>query len=72
MTKGIYKRGKVYWIRYAGLDGRLRYESSYSDKFRIAEALLSKRRHEISEGKQPEAIKKRSITFFLKMQQINI
>ncbi|MBP1746659.1 MAG: hypothetical protein H6Q54_1274 [Deltaproteobacteria bacterium] len=22
MAKGIYKRGKIYWIRYAGLDGK--------------------------------------------------
>ncbi len=57
--KGIYKRGKrIYWIRYAGLDGRLRYESSHSDKYRIAEALYTKRKQEIQEGKQPEPVKK--------------
>lgn len=53
-TKGIYKRGNIYWIRYAGLDGRLMYESSGSDKFRDAETLLIKRRQSIKEGKQPE------------------
>jgi hypothetical protein len=36
MAKGIYKRGKVFWIRYAGLDGKKVFESSGSDKFREA------------------------------------
>jgi integrase len=58
MTKGIYKRGKVYWICYAGLDGKTVFESSHSDKCRTAEALYSKRKQEIREGKQPEPIKK--------------
>jgi len=58
MARGIYKRGNVYWIRYAGLDGRIVYESSGSDKFREAEALLVKRRQSIKEGKQPEPLKK--------------
>ena len=22
LPKGIYKRGSIYWIRYAGLDGK--------------------------------------------------
>ena len=54
MTKGIYKRGNVYWVRYAGLDGRIIRESSGSDKFREAESLLIKRRNDIKDGKQPE------------------
>jgi integrase len=54
MTKGIYKRGSVYWIRYAGLDGRTVRESSGFTKFRDAEALLIKRRNDVKEGKQPE------------------
>ncbi len=54
MAKGIYKRGNVYWIRYAGLDGRTVYESSGSEKFRDAEALLIQRKQSIKEGKQPE------------------
>jgi integrase len=57
MAKGIYKRGNVYWIRYAGLDGRVIRESSSSEKFRNAEALLIKRRQAIKEGKEPEVIK---------------
>jgi len=53
-TKGIYKRGEIYWIRYAGLDGRIVRESAHSSKFRDAETLLISRRQAIKEGKQPE------------------
>lgn len=58
MAKGIYKRGNIYWIRYAGLDGRTVFESSGSDKFRDAEALLIQRKQAIKEGKQPEITKR--------------
>lgn len=54
MAKGIYKRGNVYWIAYAGLDGRIVRESSRSEKYGEAETLLIKRRQSIKEGKQPE------------------
>lgn len=58
MAKGIYKRGNVYWIRYAGLDGKITFESSVSTKFKDAENLLIKRRNAIKEGKQPEIVKR--------------
>ena len=61
--KGIYRRGKVYWIRYAGLDGRIIRESSGSDKFDNAETLLIKRKNSIKEGKQPEIKKIANHTF---------
>jgi hypothetical protein len=54
MAKGIYKRGNLYWVRYAGLDGKIVRESTGSDKFREAETMLIKRRQSIKEGKQPE------------------
>jgi hypothetical protein len=60
MAKGIYKRGNVYWIRYAGLDGRIVRESSHSSKLKEAGDLLIGRRNEIKEGKEPE-IKKRIV-----------
>ena len=63
MAKGIYKRRNKYWIRYAGLDGRQVRESSGSDKFREAEALLIQRRNAIKEGKQPEIKKIANHTF---------
>jgi integrase len=54
MAKGIYKRGNIYWIRYAGLDGKTVLKSSGSTKYREAETLLIQRRQETKEGKQPE------------------
>lgn len=54
MAKGIYKRGNVYWIRYAGLNGKTIFESSCSAKFREAEALLISRKQAVKEGKKPE------------------
>ncbi|NOY64884.1 MAG: hypothetical protein GXO97_05750 [Nitrospirae bacterium] len=41
MARGIYKRGNIWWIRYAGLDGKIVYESSGSIRFKDAEAFLS-------------------------------
>jgi len=62
-VKGIYKRGSIYWIRYAGLDGRVIFESSGSDKFRDAQTLLVNRRQSITEGKQPEIKRIANFTF---------
>lgn len=61
--KGLYRRGNVWWIRYAGIDGRTVFESSCSTQFRIAEALLIKRKQSIKEGKMPEVIKISNHTF---------
>ena len=63
LPKGIYKRGGVYWIRYAGLDGKIAYESSKQGdrsgkKLKDAEALLHDRKADIGRGKQPEIKKK--------------
>lgn len=58
MAKGIYKRGTVYWVRYAGLDGKLIRESAKSSKFKDAEILLLERKKVIREGNEPEPIKK--------------
>lgn len=61
--KGIYPRGKILWLRYAGLDGKIVFESSESDKLRVAEALLHKRKADIQAGKQPEVIKIKNHSF---------
>jgi len=63
MPRGLYKRGTVWWLRYAGLDGRMVYESAGTDKQREAEALLHKRKAAIKEGKQPEIKKIANYTF---------
>jgi integrase len=55
--KGIYRRGAVWWIRFAGLDGRIRFQSSKSSNYRVAEALLTTKRKEIQDGKDPDPIK---------------
>ena len=52
--KGIYRRGSVYWIRYAGLDGRMRFESSGSSNFKVAEEKLTERRKAVDDGNDPE------------------
>ena len=56
MAKGIFKRpnSQYWWIRYAGLDGRIIRESSGTTKIREAQALLVQRKQGIAEGKEPE------------------
>ncbi len=51
--KGLYKRGNIWWLRYAGVDGRIVRESSHKTKFKDAENLLIERRNDVKEGKQP-------------------
>ena len=48
----IYKRGKVYWIKYYRI-GKPYRESTRSHKEADAKRLLKKREGEISEGKLP-------------------
>ena len=55
--KGLYKRGNVWWIRYAGLDGKVKQKSSRSISFRVAQALLIKYKQEVLEGKEPIPVK---------------
>jgi hypothetical protein len=59
----IYKRDNVYWIRYAGLDGKIVRESAETAKFREAEALLIQKKQMVKEGKQPVLKKIKNYTF---------
>ena len=52
MAKGIYKRGTIYWIRYADPDGRIIRESSESTRFNDAEEILLNRKTAIKKGEQ--------------------
>jgi hypothetical protein len=61
--KGVYKRGDVWWIRYATLDGRIIRKSSGSDKFKDAELLLHKEKQAVQEGKHPETKIIKNYTF---------
>jgi len=54
MATGIFKRGSIYWIRYTGIDGKQKRESSFSAKFKDAEAKLADRKTVISKGEEPE------------------
>ena len=54
MAKGIFKRGKIYWIRYAVIDGKIIRESTKSKKFDVAEELLLDRKNAIQKGTQPD------------------
>ncbi len=61
-SKGIFKRGRIYWITYMGLDGLQKWESSKSDKKADAEYLLACRKKEVAEGTTP-VVQKRSQNF---------
>ena len=59
MTRGIYKpKGcNLYWLRYAGLDGKIRRESSGTSDFKEAQGLLLDKKQDIKKGKEPETRK---------------
>jgi hypothetical protein len=57
VARGIYKRGGIYWVRYAGLDGKLIRESSHSEKFKVALDLYHQRKDEVKKGKLPETVR---------------
>jgi integrase len=54
VATGVYKRGKVWWIRYIGLDGKQKRESTRSDNFKNAETILADRKQAIGKGEEPE------------------
>jgi integrase len=62
MATGIYKRGRIYWVNYTGLDGKTKWESSRSTKFADAQALRTSRLAAINAGKEPE-VKKRIVKY---------
>jgi len=48
----LYRRGKMYWIKYYR-NGKPYAESTHSDKKEVAKRMLQKREGEIAEGKLP-------------------
>lgn len=63
-TKGIYRRGRIYWITYMGVDGKQKHESSGSTLKADAELLLAQRRLEVNAGREPETRKRaKNFTF---------
>lgn len=63
MATGIYKRSTVWWIRYTGLDGKQKRESSFSKKFSDAQLLFADRQQAIGKGEEPEIKKISNHTF---------
>ena len=63
MATGIYKRSNVWWIRYTGIDGKQKRESSYSKDHKVALALFADRQKTISSGKEPEIKRIPNYTF---------
>lgn len=61
--RGMFQRGNIWWLRYAGPDGKVIRESTGFEKFREAEALLLKKKSDIKEGKTPEIRKIINCTF---------
>jgi integrase len=54
-TAGIYKRGKVFWITYMGMDGVQKFESTKSKLKADADYLLACRKKDVAEGITPLA-----------------
>ena len=55
--RGIYKRGGVWWYRYADASGKIVKYSSRSSKQADAVELRAKATLSIREGKKPDAPK---------------
>lgn len=55
MSKGIYKQkgSQNWWIRYAGLDGKMKFQSTETTSKREAEYILNCRKKDVKEGKRP-------------------
>ncbi|MBF0554861.1 MAG: site-specific integrase [Nitrospirae bacterium] len=62
-SRGIYKRGNIWWVMFADVNGVMRYESTGSRNKKDAANLLTKRRTEILEGKEPSVVKIKDYTF---------
>lgn len=63
-TRGVYKRGSIYWIRYADPTGRIVRESAKTKNINEALKLLAKRKTEVAEGKYPEKVIIKNHSFF--------
>ncbi len=56
-ARGIYKRGKIYWICYKNAENRIVRESAKTDDFKKAESILAMRRKSaVSTGMSAETI----------------
>jgi len=58
--RGIYKQPgcDLYYIRYVGLDGKIRREATHTKDHKEAEGILIDKKKLIKDGKEPEPVKK--------------
>ena len=56
-TKGLYKRGRVWWMCYKDVNCKVRRESTETTSQKEAEYKLSCRRKEVEEGMIPDTKK---------------
>jgi len=61
--RGVFKRGNIYYIRYADPTGKIIRESARTRNLNDAIRLLAKRKAEIEEGKYPQRIIIKNHTF---------
>ena len=61
--RGLYRRGKTWWVRYADTTGRVRRESSGTSDFRAAKKMLVDKRKQVSDGKDPVPVRVGKCTF---------
>lgn len=63
VEKGIYMRGKYYWIRYSDGAGRVREESTKSESIKLAREIRKNRIAEACYDDLPDRIKSKDATF---------
>lgn len=62
--RGIFRRGKVYWIRYADQFGRTVRQSANTPSKTVARKILAKKKTEVAEGRHLNKKKVSRKTFF--------
>lgn len=66
--RGLYKRGRIWWIAYAGPDGRIRRQSTGKTDMREAEKKLVQCKNEVQDGKDPQAASRMKKYLFSELQ----
>ncbi|MHC4278100.1 MAG: tyrosine-type recombinase/integrase [Planctomycetota bacterium] len=52
-VRGVFRRGNVLWVRYAGIDGRIIKKSAKTTSVKKAQDFLVECKKEVLDGKQP-------------------
>ena len=59
-SRGIYRRGNVWWITYSGPEGKQHFESAGTTLKTEAEYILTCRKKEVAEGNSPLAVSRKA------------